>query len=91
MGINISPPLNQSFLENCIFSWLWWSGWMAIYFTLLLVLITWFFELGGWTFIKIIMAQPTFYPGIFVAGVAFGLIMAGYTKYCSKNLKIPKW
>ena len=89
--INITPPFNQSFLNDFVFSALWLFATMAISFTLLVMLVNWVLGFEGWAFVKTVLTQPTFYPVIFGTGLLFGLTMAGYVKYRSKNLKIPKW
>ncbi len=79
VGINIPPPIFGSFLPTAIFMGTFFAvGWGAVMWLLL-----WSHEPS--------MSLDSAAITAATAGLLFGLIMAGYYAYKSKQLNLPPW
>ena len=79
LGINIAPPIFGSFLPSAFFMGAFFAiGWGTIMWLML-----WSHEPN--------MSLASAAITSIVAGLLFGLIMAGYFAYKSRQLNLPPW
>jgi hypothetical protein len=78
LGINMRPPLNQSFLINTLFN--------GFFFGMFWGLLMWFIQWRTWHFSVI---SAIIYSSL--AGLLFGAIMALYYLWKRHRVKVPTW
>ena len=79
LGINIPPPIFGPFLPSAVF--------MGTFFAILWGALMW---LMSWSHDPELSLATAAIASV-TAGLLFGLIMAGYFSYKSKQLNLPPW
>ena len=77
-GVNVRPPLNQSFLINTLL--------MGVYFGIFWGVFMWLFQWRKWqlSVFSAIMSSVA-------AGLLFGISMSFYYRWKSQRVKVPVW
>jgi Family of unknown function (DUF6404) len=78
LGVNMRPPLNQSFLVNTLFN--------GFFFGTFWGLLMWFIQWRKW---HLSVISAIIYSSL--AGVFFGAVIALYYLWKRRRVKVPTW